>query len=328
MKNIENKIKIGNLELDGRIIMPSVATYQCDENGMVTEKVCDYYAERARNSHVSLIITEHCYISMQGKAKKNQMSIAGDECIPGLKKLVDIIHENGAKVFAQINHAGSAAPVDVCQTIPVAPSSIILPVEPRIGDGQLPKELDKKEIEKIAIDFANAARRAKEAGYDGVEIHSAHSYLLNQLYSPLTNHRTEEYGGNIQTRLRIHKEVIRFVRKAVGQEYPISVRLGGCDYIDGGSTIEDSVIAAKLFEQEGINLLNISGGMCRYTRTGHTEPGYFKDMSAAIKAAVGIPVILTGGVKKMTDVEKLLEENVADLIGVGRELLKNPSWEE
>lgn len=98
--------------------------------------------------------------------------------------------------------------------------------------------------------------------------------------------------------------------------------------MEGGSTIEDSIIAAEFFEQEGINLLNISGGMCRYTRIGHTEPGYFKDMSAAIKAAVGIPVILTGGVKKLTDAEELLEENVADLIGVGRELLKNSSWEE
>ena len=328
MKNIEEKIKIGNLELNSRIIMPSIATYQCDENGMVTPQVCEYYAKRAKNSHVSLIFTEHSFISMQGKAKEKQMSIASDDCVPGLKKLVDTIHGNDVKVFAQINHAGSAALQEVSHTIPVAPSALILPVEPRIGDGTIPKEMDFKEIKQVIHDFSAAARRAKEAGYDGVEIHSAHGYLLNQFYSPLTNHRTDEYGGSLQNRLRIHREVIRAVRRAVGNDYPISIRLGGCDYTEGGSTIEDSVIAGKLFAQEGVDVLNISGGMCRYIRKGHTEPGYFQDMSAAIKSVVDVPVILTGGVKHLADVELLLDKKTADMIGVGRALLTDAAWEE
>lgn len=327
VKNTDDKMRIGNIEIKGRIMMPSIATYQCDEDGMVNQKVCDYYAERARNSHIGLIITEHGFISQQGKAKKNQMSIAEDACIPGLKKLVDTIHEHGAKVFAQINHAGSAALAVVSNITSVAPSAIALPVEPQIGNGAIPRELTKNEIDQIVTEFANAARRAKEAGYDGVEIHSAHAYLLNQFYSPLTNHRTDEYGGSLHKRLRIHIEVIRAVREAVGDDYPISVRLGGCDYTEGGSTIEDSVIASKLLEKEGIQLLNISGGMCRYLRKGLTEPGYFKDMSTAIKGVVSIPVILTGGVKTVKDAECLINENAADFIGVGRSLLSHAMWE-
>lgn len=327
MQRINEKIMIGNMELNGRIMMPSVATYQCDEDGLVTETVCDYYAQRAKNPYVGLIITEHSYVSEQGKAKKHQMSIASDACIPGLRNLVDVIHQNGAKVFAQLNHAGSASPEDVINGKAVAPSSVVLPVQPSIGNGALPLELTVKEIAQIVIQFAESAIRAKEAGYDGVEIHSAHAYLLNQFYSPLTNHRSDEYGESLINRLKIHREVIHAVRKAVGDDYPISVRIGGCDYRDGGSTIEDSVEACKIFANESVDLLNVSGGMCRYIRKGYTAPGYFKDMSSKIKSEVSIPIILTGGVTKIVEVEGLLKEDAADLIGVGRALLKDACWQ-
>ena len=182
------------------------------------------------------------------------------------------------------------------------------------------------QIAEIVEQFARAAERAKTAGYDGVEIHSAHAYLLNQFYSPLTNHREDNYGGNIDKRLRIHREVIRAVRDAVGKDFMISLRLGGCDYSEGGSVIEDSVYASKVLADAGIDMLNITGGMCRYTRKGHNEPGYFQDMSSAIKKAVSIPVMLTGGVKTLEDAETLLKNEAADLIGVGREIMKNPYW--
>jgi 2,4-dienoyl-CoA reductase-like NADH-dependent reductase (Old Yellow Enzyme family) len=195
-----------------------------------------------------------------------------------------------------------------------------------MGDNVAPNELTADQIADIVRWFAQAAVRAKKAGYDGVEIHSAHAYLLNQFYSPLTNHRTDAYGGTLDKRLQIHREVIAAVRAAVGDDYLISLRLGGCDYAEGGSTIEDSVYASKVFEAAGVDMLSISGGMCRYTIPGHNEPGYSKEMTLAIKKEVKIPVLLTGGVKTLQEAEDLLAEGAADLIGVGRELMKDPCW--
>ena len=324
---VHDKIKIGNVELDTRIIMPPIATYQSTEDGKVTDGMLAYYGARAKNPHVALITTEHCFIHQQGKAKPKQMSIADDSDIPGLTRLVEAIHAGGAKAICQLNHAGSASPSAATGMPVVGPSPVVLPSKPVMGDNAAPVELTKDQIADIVRWFADAALRAKKAGYDGVEIHSAHAYLLNQFYSPLTNKRTDEYGGSLDHRLNIHREVIAAVRKAVGDDYLISLRLGGCDYAEGGSTIEDSVYASKVFKAAGVDMLSISGGMCRYTIPGHDEPGYFKEMTLAIKKEVKIPVMLTGGVKTLQEAEELLAEGAADLIGVGRQLLKDPEWE-
>lgn len=326
MATIKDQMKIGNLEVNGRIIMPPMGTYKCDAEGFVTDEVIGYYRERAKNPHVGLIITEHTYIDQKGKAKAKQMSIAEDNKIPGLKRLVDTIHEQGTKVFAQLNFAGSASPSDVTGSKPLAPSPVILPTTPAMGDDVPPKEMTKEEIKDVVRKFVDAARRAKEAGYDGVEIHSAHAYLLNQFYSPLTNKRTDEYGGNLENRLRIHREVIRMVRKEVGNDYPISVRLGGYDDMEGGNTLEDAVAAAKLIAVEGIELLSLTGGMCRYVRKGHNEPGYFGDMAVAIRKEVDVPVLLTGGIKTLEDAQQLVEDDITDFVGVGRPLLAKADW--
>ena len=325
---VNESIKVGNIELNSRIIMPPIATSKSTEDGKVTEELIKYYGERAANSHVGMIITEHSYISLQGKARENQMSIASDDDVAGLSKIVAEIHKHGTKAIAQLNHAGGAAPTRVTGCVPVSASGITPPTRIPMGDGVTPEALSVEEIAGIVKDFAAAAKRAKASGYDGVEIHSAHAYLLNQFYSPLINQRTDEYGGSLDNRLRIHREVIAAVRKAVGNKFVIALRLGGCDYREGGSTIEDSVYAAKVFEKAGINLLDISGGLCFFMREGHDEPGYFQDMTSEIKKEVSIPVLLTGGVKTLADAEELLEKGAADLIGVGRELMKNPGWEE
>lgn len=296
---VKESMKVGNLVLPNRIIMPPMATAKCAEDGKVTGELIAYYGERAANPHVGTIITEHCYISLQGKAGDKQVSLASDDVIEGISKMVAEIHKYGKIAIAQINHNK----VD-------------------------PTDLSLEEIKSITEDFAAAARRAKEAGYDGVEIHSAHAYLLNQFYSPLTNLRTDEYGGSLDNRLRFHKEVIAAVRKSVGDDYPVAIRLGGCDYREGGSTIEDSVYAAKVFQEAGVDMLDLSGGLCFFMREGHDEPGYFQDMTSAIKKEVSIPVMLTGGIKTLEEAEELLEKDAADLIGIGRELLKNANWEE
>ena len=290
---------IGKVSVYGRIVMPPMATSLATEDGRVTDKLIDFYDARAKNANISLIITEHCYISEQGKAKPLQLSISSDEDVAGLKKLTDIIHLHGKKAFAQINYAPKT---DINDFLP-------------------------EQIGEIINLFADAAQRARVAGYDGVEVHSAHGYLLNQFYSPLKNHRKDSYGGNIECRMQIHKKVLQSVRAAVGRDYPISVRLGGCDYMKGGSTIGEASLAAQILEEAGADMISVSGGLCRYTRPGHDEPGYFAEVSKSVKSKVSIPVMLTGVIKKINDVERLLVNNSADLIGVGRALLKNPVWE-
>jgi NADPH2 dehydrogenase len=311
----------GRLTLKNRLIMPPMATARSNEDGSVSRELLNYYDEKSKGGYLSLIIIEHSYVSKQGKASERQLSIVDDNVINKLKKLSDVIHKNGTKAVMQINHAGSAAMRDVTGFNVKGPSAII---NPRKGD--VPAELSEYEINEIIEEFKNAAIRVKKAGFDGVEIHSAHGYLLNQFFSPLTNRREDEYGGDVYGRIKIHLDIIKAVRDAVGDDFPILLRLGASDYIDGGTTIEDSRIAAAEFVKAGVDIVDISGGFCGYVVSGLTSQGYFSSLSSAIKEVVPVPVILTGGVTDASAADKLLSEKKADLIGVGRAILKDSNW--
>lgn len=319
LKTLENN----NLSLKNRLVMPPMATAKSEDSGRLNKHLLDYYEEKSRGGYISLIIIEHSFVSIEGKASNKQLSIAEDSFIEDLKELADIIHKNGSKAVMQINHAGSATSKDVTGVDPVAPSAV---PNPRVQGGITPKELSAEEIKNIIESFKAAAVRVKKAGFDGVEIHSAHGYLLNQFFSPLTNKRTDEYGGNLEGRIKIHIDIIKAVREAVGNDYPILLRLGASDYMEGGSTIEDSKAAAQDFERAGIDVIDISGGFCGYAGSGSTDQGYFSPLTEAIKSVVSIPVILTGGITEPFAAEKLLAEGKADLIGVGRAILKDSSW--
>ncbi|MEL7567101.1 MAG: NADH:flavin oxidoreductase [Dehalobacterium sp.] len=315
-------LQAGSLVLNNRLVMPPMATSKASSDGRVSKEILDYYKEKSDGGYISLIIIEHSFINQEGKASENQLSVADDSAIPGLKDLADVIHQNGSKTMMQINHAGSAAPRELIGTDPSGPSAVI---NPRRGDA-IPHELTRGEIADIVQAFQDAARRVKTAGFDGVEIHSAHGYFLNQFLSPLTNKRTDEYGGDILNRVRIHLQVIEGVRAIVGDDYPVLLRLGASDFMTGGTTIEDSQKAARRFEQAGINILDISGGFCGYNVPGQSGQGYFAALSAALKEVVSVPVILTGGISEAEAAEELLKEGKADLIGVGRAILKDSHW--
>ena len=319
MKLLMQPMKLKNVEIKNRIVMPPMATSK-SEGGEVTQKLVDYYDEKSKGGYIGLIITEHAYISKEGMADPGQISISKDSDIEGLKRITETIHNNGSKVIAQINHAGSSAVSEVTGCEPISASAIANTA------GIIPHEMNQVDIERIIHCFAEAARRAKEAGFDGVEIHSAHGYLLNQFFSPLTNKRTDEYGGSLEGRIRIHMEIIKEIRKAVGADYLVALRLGACDYMEGGSTLSDGVAASKALEKAGLDLLDISGGFCRITRPDHKEPGYFGELTEAIKKEVSVPVILTGGITKGEHAEKLLKEGKADFIGVGRAIFKDSEW--
>lgn len=308
MRIIDTPLKIKNMELKNRLVMPPMATAKAGKDGKISNDVCTYYDEKTKGGWIGLVICEHSFVMQEGKAGAGQVSISKDEDLEGLRRLVDTIHANGTCVFAQIAHAGQRAKKDITGMEPAGPDT-----------------MDNQHIQEVIESFADAAKRAREAGFDGVEIHSAHGYLLNQFYSPLANHRTDEYGTD---KLKIHKEVIKAVRKAVGNDFPVALRLGACDYAEGGNTILEAVAAAKELEACGIDLLDISGGMNGYIRPGHTEQGYFQDVSEAVKQEVKIPVLLTGGITDVNAAEDLLARRKADLIGAGRAILKDTSWSE
>ena len=313
---ITEKISINCLTLRNRIVMPPMATGKADR-GSPDEALVSYYAKRARGT--ALIIVEHEYVSPEGMAHASQLSMADDMRIPAYRKLTNAVHQQGAAIFAQINHAGAKTQDSGLPAI--SPSGIT------VGEGPASSAMTKEDIERVKKCFVNAALRVQEAGFDGVEIHSAHGYLLNQFYSPLTNHRTDEYGGGtLEGRTRLHTEVLRAVRKAVGEDYPVAIRFGACDYMEGGSRIEDIPEACRIFEEAGSDLLDITGGLGGFIIPGKTEPGYFAELSRPAKDSVQIPVLVTGGVTDIHDAEKLLQEGVADLIGVGRALLKDGDW--
>lgn len=314
-------LKEGKLKLNNRLVMPPMANAKSDQDGNVTGDILDYYKEKSQGGYISLIIIEHSFITQQGKAHGGQLSVANDDMIDNLKKLANTIHNNGSKTVMQINHAGSAARIDITGFEPVGPSAVV-----NSRTGNIPMQLTREEIKKIISEFRDAAIRVKQAGFDGVEIHSAHGYLLNQFFSPLSNKRTDEYGGDVLSRIKIHLEVIKAVRDAVGNDFPILLRLGACDYIEGGSTVEDSKIAAVEFERSGIDILDVTGGLCGYTGNGLYGQGYFAPLSEAIKKVVSIPVLLTGGITEVQAAEKLLAEGKSDLIGVGRAILKDSKW--
>ena len=182
------------------------------------------------------------------------------------------------------------------------------------------------DITHVRESFIKAALRTEKAGFDGVEIHCAHGYLLNQFYSPYTNKRTDDYGGSLLNRSRLTNEIIRGMREALGEDYIIAVRFGAYDYLDGGSRLEDIGEAVMSFENSGVDLLDISGGLCRFKNPLSKEPGWFKELSKIARDASNCPVILTGGVKKIADAEALLEGGYADLIGIGRAMLMDAKW--
>ena len=248
--------------------------------------------------------------------------------------MAQAIHQDGSKAVLQINHAGSAAMPELALAgKAIGPSAIananpyFQPRYPKGVDMAIPNEMTHEDIKTVVEAFRQAARRAKEAGFDGVEIHSAHGYLFSQFYSPLMNHRTDEYTGKtIEGRTKIQVETIKAIRQEVGPDFFISLRLGAIDDREGGSQASEAGEVAKIFEAAGINMISISGGANAYLRQGHTEEGFFQDVSRIVKEAVSIPVLLTGNIRTKARAEALLNDGACDLVGVGSPLLGDPQY--
>lgn len=317
-----SSLTIKNLTVNNRLVMPPMALDIATEHGKVTSRLLEHYLLHAGG--VGLIITEHAYVTPGGKAHPCQLGIHDNSLVPGLKLLVDTIHLKGIPLGIQISHAGARA-----QTSPVGPSADPKTGLPRYGDAHLKypntvRELSIAEIKQVVLDFKEAAARAKKAGFDLIEIHGAHGYLLNQFYSPLTNLRTDEYGGSLEKRLRLPLEVIQAVKEVVGTAMPVFYRLGADDRLPGGTTLDDSKGAVPFLVEAGVDCLDLSGGISGYLKDG--SEGFFNYLAEGLKKVAGVPVLVTGGIKSPTMAQDLVAEGIADLVGIGRALLADPSW--
>ena len=321
-ENLFSPFQIGKLELKNRIVMPPMATNFAGEDGSVNERHIAYYLRRARGQ-VGYITFEHTGVLRQGRAFPNMALVDSDQHIPPFKKLVEAVHKEGGKIVIQINHAGRQTSASITGSPIVAPSAVPCPVRK-----EMPKELTHEEIEKIIEAFGAAAFRVKETGADGIEIHMAHGYLINQFLSPFSNRREDAYGGDADRRMRMALEVLRAVRNRVGADFPVLCRLSADEYVEGGLKLEDSKAIAKALERNGADALHVSACVAASGYLNHppyyAEEGIFVHLAQGIRSVVGIPVISVGRIRTPELANRILEEKKADLISMGRALIADP----
>lgn len=325
-KNLFSPIRIGNMELKNRMVMSPMGDGLANREGNVTEEMIAYYGARARSGVGLVMVGSTCACEDDGN-KPDQHKIFREQNLRGLRRLSEGVHRYDAKIFVQLIHAGRQGNPAVLGHPTVAPSP--LPVITGEVPG-VPRELTIPEIKEIEQCFVKAAELAQRGGFDGVEIHAGHGYLIHGFLSPVQNQRTDEYGGSLENRTRFLRNILTGVRAKVGPAFPISVRMSAVDLLPGGLEIEDSVEIAKVCEQCGASMLNVSAGMIetQYIQMAgpEREQGYLVPWAEQIKAAVKIPVCAAGRFRDMCVAEKVLEDGRLDLVGFGRPFIADPNF--
>ena len=320
MPGLFDPIDIDVLRLKNRIVMAPMATQMATSDGRVTEDHIRHYIARARGG-VGLIIIEHTYVLRNGKLHHGQLGLYDDEQMTRLRQLIDAVHSEGARIAIQLTHAGSRTTREIIETQPVGPWNIPVP-----GDREAPRPLTVAEIRGVVTAFGEAARRALEAGFDAVELHGAHGFLLGQFLSPYTNRRSDEYGGSREGRLRFPLEVVGEVKSGLGGKIPLFYRFGADDMIDGGLTRDEAKLIAPLLERAGVNVIDVSGGLGGSGQDRFSEQGYFVPLAQAIKETAMIPVIGVGNITEPEYADAIVRERKVDLVAFGRILLSNPDF--
>ncbi len=324
MPTLFEEVALSGMTLRNRFVRSATFEGMAEDSGAAKDEVVGLTEELAKGE-VGLIITSHAYVEPRGRARASQLGIQNDSLIPGLARLAGAAHAHGAKTIVQLAHAGCTANDPVGDW--VGPSALTLP------DGRSCRELTEAEIGGIIEDFRRGARRAMEAGFDGVQIHSAHAYLLSQFLSPHFNRRTDRYGGGLVNRARIHLEVLQAIRSQVGDEVPVLIKINSDDFIDGGFTRKEMVEVARMLEAEGLTALETSGGTPfsppdrGFSRPGLQAPEqevYYLDAARMYKDAVSMPLVLVGGIRTYAVAEELVADGIADFIALSRPLIREP----
>ncbi|MCQ4638244.1 NADPH dehydrogenase NamA [Anaerovorax odorimutans] len=317
MSKLFQEFKLKNLTLKNRIVMPPMCMYCAGEDGMVTQWHVIHYGTRAVGG-AGLLLVEATGVCPEGRISSEDLGLWNDDQIEGMKRLVEAVHDNGARIGIQLNHAGrkcTAEGMDI-----EAPSPI-----PFDDESATPREMTASDIDETVEQFRQAAARAEQAGFDLIEIHGAHGYLLSEFLSPLTNKRDDQYGGSAENRVRFLGRVVDAVKTVWPEEKPLQVRVSAEDYEEGGNRAEDLGEMLNLIKGKGIDIVNVStGGVV--SAAPKAVKGYQIPHGEVVKTMTGLPVIAGGLVTEAQEAEEIIASGKADLVYIGRELLRSPYW--
>ena len=316
---------INGMELANRFIRSATWEGMAAEDGSCTPQLIDLMAQLAKGD-VGLIISSYAYVLPEGKARIGQLGFYKDDLLEGLQEMTQIVHENWSKVVAQIVHAGIYSDPQFTGRVPLAPSHI-----PDLVDTPH-EEMSIEYIQEISEAFGEAARRAREAGFDGVQIHATHGYLHSQFLSPVFNRRKDAYGGSVENRARAILEALDAIRAAVGPDFPVLIKMNCQDFLDGGLILEDSLKVAEMLQDNGIDAIELSGGTLMSGDLGPVRPGitskekevYFRKEAKSFKEVLKVPLILVGGIRSVEMAEQVLDEGLADYISMCRPFIREP----
>lgn len=322
-KKVFEEINLGGIQVKNRIVRSATALMMGDYEGKVTDKVLEVY-DKLSKGNIGLIITGLTEV-VKDTATHTLLTINSDEHINGLKKLVDMVHENGSKIMLQIVHHGSQISGRP-RYEPFSPSGIE-DEKSRVKS----RKITKEEIKNIVSDFGDAALRAKKAGFDGVQIHGAHGYFYSRFLSPHYNKREDEYGGCIENRVRIIIETYEDIRKKCGEDFPIFIKINGSDYLEGGLSFEDSKKAMKILDKVGFNGIEVSGGLLigkhtpvRKNINKKEAEAYHLQNASEIAKEIKTPIIVVGGFRNFDTVKNAISNTAVEAVAISRPLIIEP----
>jgi 2,4-dienoyl-CoA reductase-like NADH-dependent reductase (Old Yellow Enzyme family) len=325
MSKLFEETTLNGMRLSNRFVRSATWEGMAADDGAVSPHLIETMNALAGGG-VGLIVSSHTYVRPDGQAGPWQLGVHRDELIPGLQEMAASVHDRGGKIVMQLAHAGHFAAEKLIGQPPLAVSDFEgLAKSPR-------REITARDIREVVSAYAEAAGRASTAGFDGVQIHSAHGYLLSQFLSPTFNKRPDEYGGSISNRARIHLEIYRAIREVVGNDYPILIKINSRDFNETGLSLDDSVQAARLLADAGLDAIEVSGGLLTDGVRGPTRPridseekeAYFKEELRTFRKAVSIPLILVGGIRSFEVAERIVDDGMADYISMSRPFIREP----
>lgn len=325
MASLWDSTIIQGLKLENRFVRSATGSGMADKQGYVTPKLTHHIMELVEGG-VGLIISGHIGVHPGGRISSQQLCLHSDSYIPKLSALLKKVKENNGKIVAQLNHGGTVINPSITGTNPISSS---------VSDKTSPntREMTQRDIQEIRSAFATSALRAKEAGFDGIQLHAAHGYLISQFLSPIYNKRKDVYGGSVENRARLACEIYEKVRELVGDDYPVMITMNVTDFLDDKTSTEDAIETASIFDAIGFDSIELSGGVswgwkkygldwspCRISY----DDVYYLDISRQLKKEINTSIILTGGIKSLSVAEQIIESKAADYIGLCRPLLREP----